>query len=119
MSAWSRRRLQVSLGAMPILTSDERFLCDYDNELGRHALYAVPDGPSRTYRVEIRYPDGRTRALREHVPSRRNAQRWALHYRYKQLVVDSPKSRPKVSTDRIGSPDQAPLESLNGRSTQR
>ena len=62
-------------------------LCEYENELGRHRLYAVLDELTLTYRVVISCPDGRTRALFEHVPSRQEARRRAAHYRYKALLA--------------------------------
>jgi hypothetical protein len=62
---------------MPMDTPIEIPLCEYQNELGRHRLYAVLDELTLTYRVLISYPDGRTRALRHHLPSRREARRWA------------------------------------------
>jgi hypothetical protein len=67
-------------------------LCEYQSELGRHGLYAVLDELTLTYRVLISYPDGRTRLLRQHVPSRREARRWATHYRCKALLAASNQS---------------------------
>ena len=72
---------------MPVQTPEEILLCEYADQLGRHQLYAVLDELSLTYRVAIRYPDGRSRPLREHVPSRLNALKWAEHYRHKQLLA--------------------------------
>jgi len=66
----------------------ESLLCDYVIAAGRHELLTVRDEPSRTYGVLIRHPDGSTRTLRERVPSRRNARRWAMHYRHKALLED-------------------------------
>jgi hypothetical protein len=68
---------------MPMDTPIEIPLCEYQNELGRHRLYAVLDELTLTYRVLISYPDGRTRALRQHVPSRRQARGSSTRYRYK------------------------------------
>jgi hypothetical protein len=64
-------------------------LYEYENELGRHQLYAVVDELSLTYRVLVRDPDGRTRAVRQFIPSRRNARQWAAHYRDKQSTAGS------------------------------
>jgi hypothetical protein len=72
---------------MPWTTPVEIPLCEYHNELGRHRLFAVLDEPTLTYRVLISCPDGRTRALRQNVPSRRRARQWATHYRYKALLA--------------------------------
>jgi hypothetical protein len=66
----------------------ETLLCDYVTAAGRHELLTVSDEPSRTYRVLIRHPDSSTQTLRELVPSRRNARRWAMHYRHKALRED-------------------------------
>jgi hypothetical protein len=66
----------------------ETLLCDYATTAGRHELLTVRDETTRTYRVLIRRPDGSTRTLRELVPTRRNARRWAVHYRHKALLED-------------------------------
>lgn len=67
-------------------------LCEYENELGRHRLYVGVDELTLTYRVVISCPDGSTRALFEHVPSRQEARRRAAHYRYKALLATANQS---------------------------
>jgi hypothetical protein len=78
-------------------------LCEYHDELGRHELFAVLDELSLTYRVAVRHPDGRIYALRQFIPSRRNARRWAEHYRLRQLRTGSSAAvdrSPAVSAER-------------------
>ena len=74
-------------GPMPTIPED--ILCEYVTDAGRHELVAVLDELSLTYRILIRSPDGTTRIVRELIPSRRNARRWALHYRHKALLEAS------------------------------
>jgi hypothetical protein len=78
---------------MPMETRVEIPLCEYENELGRHRLYAVLDELTLTYRVVISCPDGRTRALFEHVPSRQEARRRATQYRDAALLASADQSR--------------------------
>lgn len=78
---------------MPI--TPETALCEYVTEAGRHELVAVLDELSLTYRVLVRHPDGTTRVVRELVPSRLHARRWASHYRRKTLAEASDSHTPR------------------------
>ena len=66
-------------------TIPETVLCEYVTDAGRHELVAELDDLSLTYRVLVRDPDGTSRIVRELIPSRRDARRWASHYRDKTL----------------------------------
>jgi hypothetical protein len=62
-------------------TSKTVFLCDYEDASGRSRLLAVLDELTLTYSVTAETPDGRSRALRRHVGSLREARGWACGYR--------------------------------------
>lgn len=63
-------------------------LCTFVTAEGHHDLLAGLDELTLTYRVLLRYPGGRTRTLRELVPSLRHARLWAMHFRQKALRED-------------------------------
>lgn len=56
-------------------------LAHYENGDGRRLLIAELDELTLTYCVVERGPEGRTLTLRRHVPSLREARRWATEYR--------------------------------------
>jgi hypothetical protein len=56
-------------------------LCDYKIAADRRQLSAVLDELTLTYSIVERGPGGQTRKLRRHVPSLREARRWASSYR--------------------------------------
>ena len=60
---------------MPI--ANEIFICDRTGGSGNYRLYAVLDELTLTYRVIQRAPDGDTHSMRQHIPSLREARRWA------------------------------------------
>jgi hypothetical protein len=66
-------------------------LCEYQSGLGRRRPYAQLDELTLTYRVFIGHPDGRAVVLREYVPSRRQARRWATQYRSNAASNQSPR----------------------------
>jgi len=60
-------------------------LCHYESGDGRRRLSARLDELTLTYCVVERGPDGRTLGLRRHVPSLREARRWAASYQDERL----------------------------------
>jgi hypothetical protein len=61
-------------------------LCEYDDALGRQSLSAVIDELTLTYCVV----DRESRPLRKHLPSLREARRWACAYRDERQCVLPP-----------------------------
>jgi hypothetical protein len=60
-------------------------LSHYENDDGHRLLIAELDELTLTYCVVERGPEGRTLRLRRHVPSLREARRWATEYRDERL----------------------------------
>jgi hypothetical protein len=64
---------------MPATT--DILLAECDAPDGRQRLVAELDEVTLTYTIVARSPRGRTRALRRHVRSLRDARAWAIAYR--------------------------------------
>jgi hypothetical protein len=71
-------------------------LCDYKIGDDRHELSAALDELTLTYCIVDRGPGERTRRLRRHVPSLREARRWACSYRSDRISG--------LSTEQIAAP---------------
>lgn len=67
-------------------------LCSYDTADGRRRLSAVLDELTLTYSIVERAPDGRSRTVRRHVPSMREARAWAAR-RHRSVTLSRPVAR--------------------------
>jgi hypothetical protein len=109
----------------------DRPLCDWEGPDGPCSLRAVLDELTLTYSIVERAADGETRRLRRHVPSLREARRWAVVYREgRSLAAGRPRQRrrtrlsrrvgaglrgPQVAQSRLL--DSAPYSSTRSRDT--
>jgi hypothetical protein len=66
-------------------------LHECDAARGRLHLRAVLDELTLTYTLVQRGPDGRTRELRRHISSLREARRWAARYAAQQECAPEPR----------------------------
>jgi hypothetical protein len=77
----------------------ERPLCAYEGRDVPCRLNAVLDELTLTYSIVERAADRETRLLRRHVPSLREARRWAAAYRERQRFTPVGRARTRRSRD--------------------
>jgi hypothetical protein len=77
----------------------DRPLCAYEGRDVPCRLRAVLDELTLTYSIVERAADGETRLLRRHVPSLREARRWAAAYEERQRFAAAGRARTKRSRD--------------------
>jgi hypothetical protein len=86
-SPWPTPRRQPRMASVMPSTTDI-VLAECDAPDGRQLLVAELDELTLTYTIVARSSRGRTRALRRHVPSLRDARAWASAYRPSPTCLD-------------------------------